>query len=67
MERSNAEYLQRRRVEVMEQLADIDRLLAQMCVSGDNVLLLAAARSALKQVYIELSKENANVPSENGE
>lgn len=36
-----------------------------MCVSGDNVLLLAAARSALKQAYIELSKEEENVPSDN--
>lgn len=51
----------------MNELLNIDRLLAQLCVSGDNVLLLAAARSALKQVYIGLSKEEENVPSENGE
>lgn len=51
----------------MNELLNIDRLLAQMCVNGDNVMLLAAARSALKQVYIELSKGDANVPSDNGE
>lgn len=51
----------------MNEILNVDRLLAQMCVSGDNVLLLAAARSTLKQAYEELKKEAANGTSENGE
>lgn len=54
-------------MEIMEYLMNADKLLAQMCVSGDNVLLLAAARSALKQAYTELKKGDANGTSENGE
>lgn len=51
---------------MIEALTNADKLLAQMVVSGDNVLLLAAARSALKQAYIELTKEGGNGTSENG-
>lgn len=67
MENRTAEYMERRRMELIEALTNADKLLAQMVVSGDNVLLLAAARSALKQAYIELTKEGGNGTSENGE
>lgn len=48
-----------------EELISIDRMLANMNVSGDNVLILAAARSALLKVYNEI-KEAENVPSKDG-
>lgn len=48
-----------------EHLEQADRLLAQMTVSGDNVMILAAARQALRQAYNEM-KEAENVPPEHG-
>lgn len=46
---------------MIEALTNADKLLAQMVVSGDNVMLLAAARQALKQAY-EKAKEANNAP-----
>ena len=47
-----------------DKIANIDRLLARVMVNGDNLILIAQARSLLKQVYDEvqygkdLCKEN---------
>lgn len=41
-----------------DKLTGIDALLAQMLVSGDNVLILAAARSALRRVIAEMEADN---------
>lgn len=38
-------------LEVQKQIAGVDNLLAQMYVSGDNVILLYQARTLLKQIY----------------
>lgn len=48
------------------ELITIDRILSSMTVSGENVMLLAAARSALKKLYDEL-KEESDVSSESSE
>lgn len=47
-----------------ETLVKIDNLLSRMQVSGDNVLLLAAARSALLNVYQQMG-EDENAATEN--
>lgn len=39
-------------------LVEIDRLLAQLLVSGDSVLLLAAARQRLKAAYNAAGEED---------
>ena len=43
-----------------EILKNADSMLARMVVSGDNVMLLAAARSALVSAFNELEKEEKN-------
>lgn len=43
----------------MDKLKEIDALLARITVSGDGVLLLAAARKLLKAVY-DSAKEGDN-------
>ena len=44
-------------MDIKTNLAEIYRLLAQLLVSGNNVLLLAAARQRLKAVYDAAGKE----------
>lgn len=36
-----------------EKLIELDKLLSQMTVSGDNVILLAKSRLLLKDIYEE--------------
>lgn len=45
-------------MDIKKTLAEIDRLLAQLLVSGDNVLLLAAARQRLKTAYDAAGEED---------
>lgn len=44
-------------MDIKKTLAEIDRLLSQLLVSGDNVLLLAAARQRLKAAYDAAGKD----------
>lgn len=39
-----------------EKIVKIDQLLAKMRVSGDDVMIIAASRSLLKEVYEEMQK-----------
>lgn len=50
-----------------EKLAECYRILGQMTVSGENVLLLAAAMQALRAAYAELTQEGKDETAEPAE
>lgn len=44
---------------IMEKIARVDRMLAAISVSGDNVLLMTDARRELGEAYRMMSERNA--------